>query len=79
MEKLLKFLLSLIVDQSEKIIIEKRDEIDNSLIFSINTPKEEIGRVIGKNGKTIKSLTNLTRIKAIKKNKRVLLEVKEAS
>ena len=79
MEKLLKFLLNLIVDYSEKIKIEKRSEMDNSLIFSLNIPKDEIGRVIGKGGKTIKSLTALTRIKAIKKNQRVVLEVKELS
>ncbi|MBL7158920.1 KH domain-containing protein [Candidatus Microgenomates bacterium] len=79
MEKLLKFLLNLIVDRPEKIKIEKRSEMDNSLIFTLNVPKDEIGRVIGKGGKTIKALTALTRIKAIKKDQRVVLEVKELS
>ena len=77
MKKLAKFLLSSIVENPEKATINQREGEDNVLILTLIVSPQDIGKVIGKNGKTIKALTSLTRIKAIKEGKRVVLEVKK--
>ena len=76
MKKTAKFLLELIVDHPEKVKISDKEE-NGSLILTLKVSLEDIGKVIGKNGRTIKALTTLIRIKAIKEGKRVSLEVEE--
>lgn len=76
MKKLTKFLLDSIIASSQKVKINQRGEGD-LLTLEVLVPQEEIGKVIGKNGRTVKALTSLLRIKAIKEGKRVTLEVQE--
>lgn len=76
MKKTAKFLLELIVDHPEKVKISDKEE-NGSLILTLKVSLEDIGKVIGKNGRTIKALTTLIRIRAIKERKRVNLEVQE--
>lgn len=72
MKELIEFLLTAIVDHPEDIKIEeeiKEPMTDNgskfySYIIEVN--QEDIPFVIGKNGRTIKSIRNLVKIKAIK-------------
>lgn len=76
MEKLTKFLLDSIVKNPKKIKISQREEED-LLTLSVEVPPADIGKVIGKNGRTVKALTSLIRIKAIKEGKKVGLEIRE--
>lgn len=76
MKKILKFLLKSIVNHPSKLKISAEKE-DGLTIFKISVAKEDIGKVIGKDGRTIKALTSLTRIKAIKEGKKTLLKVEE--
>lgn len=76
MKKLVEFLLNSIVQNKERVKITQKSE-DNLLTLKINVAPEDIGKVIGKEGRTIKALTQLVRIKAIKEGKGVVLEVQE--
>jgi len=76
MKKLAKFLLNSIVEDPKKVEINQKEE-EGLSILNIKVPSENIGKVIGKNGRTIKALTSLIRIKAIKEGKRINLEVQE--
>lgn len=76
MKKVLKFLLESILNNPEKLEITEKEE--NGLVtLTLKLPSAEIGKVIGKKGRTIKALTDLIRIRAIKQEKRVILEVGE--
>lgn len=77
MKKLTKFLLNSIVSDSRKVKINKKEE-DNLITLDVKVSPEDIGRVIGKNGRTVKALTSLLRIKAIKQGKRVFLKIQES-
>jgi uncharacterized protein len=76
MEDLIKLLLEPLVKDQKKVKIEKVEE-DNKTTFLLHVPKEDIAKVIGKNGKMIKSIKNLLKIRAIKENAFVNIEVKE--
>ena len=65
MEDLLKTLIGPLVSDIKKVKIDTIQE-DNGLKFLITIPKDDIAKVIGKDGKMIKSIKNLLKIRAIK-------------
>ena len=76
MEDLLTYLIEPLVSDIKKVKIEKIQE-DNSVKFLISIPKKDIAKVIGKDGKMIKSIKNLLKIRAIKENVFASIEVQE--
>ena len=76
MEDLINFLLEPLVTDIKKVKIEKSQDGKNTH-FTLNIPKEDIAKVIGKNGKMIKSIKNLVKIRAIKENSFVSIDVAE--
>jgi len=77
MEDLLKTLIGPLVSDIKKVKIDTIQE-DNGLKFLITIPKDDIAKVIGKDGKMIKSIKNLLKIRAIKENIFATVEVQEA-
>jgi len=76
MEELLRILIEPLVSDIKKVKIEKTQE-DNVIKFLISIPKKDIAKVIGKDGKMIKSIKNLLKIRAIKENVFASIEVQE--
>lgn len=72
MEDLLDFILKAVVQKPDKISLDSslQDGITN-INFSVD--KEDMGRVIGKNGKIIKAIRTVLRIRALKEGKRINL------
>lgn len=77
MENLLKLLIEPLLSDTKKLKIEKETE-GAGIKFTVTVPKEDIAKVIGKEGKMIKSIKNLLKIRAIKEKAFVTIEVKEA-
>ncbi len=75
MKEFLEYALKLIVDNPEDINIEENVLGETSVNFIIHAKSEDIGKIIGKEGKIIQALRNLLKILAVKENKQVHLEV----
>lgn len=75
MKDLLLYILSHIVEK-EKVDLQEEEE-DGIVVFRIRVPKEEVGKVIGKGGKTVNSIKNILKILSFKEGKRVSIEVQE--
>lgn len=70
MKDTLLFIVSSIVDYPDDVRIEEQDiEGVNNLI--INVHKEDMGKIIGKEGKIIRSIRNIMKIKAMKHGIRI--------
>jgi len=67
-----KIVLSILESDNFKIIEEKQE---NLLIYTILVSEEEIGKIIGKDGKVINSIRTLCRVKATKIQEKILLKV----
>ena len=76
MEDLLKTLIEPLVADINKVKIEK-EENGQEVRLLVSVPKEEIAKVIGKEGKMIKSIKNLLKVRAIKEKVYVSCEVNE--
>jgi predicted RNA-binding protein YlqC (UPF0109 family) len=69
-------LACMLVDEPGKIkIIE--EERNNAIIVVISVAKNDVGKVIGKNGQTAKALRALVNAASTRMGKKVLLEIRE--
>ncbi|MEX0621607.1 MAG: KH domain-containing protein [Candidatus Woykebacteria bacterium] len=78
MKDLIEFLVKNIVSEPERIEI-KELESENGEIIQLKVAKDDMGKIIGKGGRTIKALRTLLKIKAIKTGRRAYLELSEPS
>ncbi|OGH42391.1 MAG: hypothetical protein A3H79_00170 [Candidatus Levybacteria bacterium RIFCSPLOWO2_02_FULL_36_8b] len=76
MIKTLEYILSKLVENPEKIKIEEKEEND-VVYFVVKLEKEDMGKVIGKEGKVIKAIRNVMKIPTIKNGKRINISLEE--
>ena len=76
MKKLLEFLVKSIVSHPQAVRIEEQKE-ENYLNLILKADPEDLKIIIGKNGRTIRALRELTRVKAINQGKKVNIEIQE--
>lgn len=76
MKDTLLYIVSHLVEDTEKIDIHE-EIVDDTTNFTISVAKEEVGKIIGKEGKIIRSLRNVMKIPAMKKNIRVNISIAE--
>lgn len=74
MEELLTYLLTEITGKD--IPVTQKEE-EGRTVFEISPDETTIGLVIGKNGKTIKAIQEVLRVRARKENKFIYLRVTE--
>lgn len=76
MKKILEYIVSSIVENTESINIEESEE-EGTIIFTIQVDPNELGKVIGKEGKVIRAIRNIMKIAAMKENKRIHITIAE--
>ncbi len=76
MKTLLEFIIQNIVDKPEEVEI-KEEKINGQTNFSLKVAPDDMGKVIGKKGKIIKSVRQLLRVKAFKSGEKVNLILEE--
>ena len=76
MKKTLQYLITSIVDNEEAVKIDESEE-EGVVTFTIEVAKEDMGKIIGKNGKVIKAIRNVMKIPAMKQNKKIFVNLAE--
>ena len=74
MVELVRFVLSNLVDAPDSLDIKQIDG-ETTTILEIAVAKDDLGRVIGKQGKVINALRELVRSSLNKNDKKVVIEV----
>ena len=74
MKQLLEYIIPNIVNHPEDVVINET-ETDGVVNLSIKVNPEDMGRVIGKSGKVIKAIRQISRIIAVKRGIRVNIDV----
>lgn len=75
MKDLLVYILNNTIPESTLDVQE--EEQDGLVRFTISAPQELMGKIIGKGGKNINAIKNVLKIRAIKENKKVEVDVVE--
>ena len=76
MKKALSFIVARLVENPDSIEI-REEEADGFTNFVVSVPQEEMGRVIGKEGKVIRAIRNVVKIPAIRDGKRINISLEE--
>ena len=76
MKDTLHFIVSAIVDKPDAVAIDEHVE-DGVTFLTISVDPEDMGKVIGKEGKVIRSIRNIMKIKAMKFDKRIKISLAE--
>lgn len=77
MKELVEFIVKSLVDSPDEVRVDAvEDRSETTLELSVAA--DDMGRVIGKNGRVINSIRALVQVAAAKEGKRVNLEVLEA-
>lgn len=74
MEELVTYIVRSLVDNPEEVRINKI-EAEKTIVLELKVALSDIGRLIGKGGKTIKAIRRLVSASAAKSSKRAILEV----
>jgi uncharacterized protein len=76
MKELVEFLAKHLVNHPEAVEV-KETQGDTASILELRVAKEDLGRVIGKQGRTAKSIRTLLNAAASRTNRKVILEIVE--
>lgn len=66
----------MLVDRPERVVIGDEMRNDNHILV-LSVDKEDVGKVIGRNGQTAKALRALVNAAATRMGSKVLLEIRE--
>ncbi|MDR0984709.1 MAG: KH domain-containing protein [Ruminococcus sp.] len=78
MKELLYTIVEGLVIDKESIVINETTDAEGKLVLTLGVAKEDMGRVIGKQGKIIRSIRTIVRAKAAKEGVGISIEVDEA-
>jgi predicted RNA-binding protein YlqC (UPF0109 family) len=76
LRELIEYLARGLVDHPEEVVVEEVDEAD-ALVFEVKVAEQDLGKVIGKQGRTAKALQTVLSAASSKTRRRVLLEILE--
>lgn len=74
MKELVEFIAKSIVDDPSQVHVSEI-EGENSVILELRVGPEDMGRVIGRGGRTANAMRTLVRVLAAKQGRRVTLEI----
>lgn len=76
LRELVEFMARSLVDHPEQVEVEEHDE-DQALVMELKVAKEDLGKVIGKQGRTARSMRTILAAASQKVDRRSILEILE--
>ena len=77
MEELIKYIVENLVDDKESISVTSVEESPKVTVVTVLVGKEDVGKVIGRNGKVAGSIRTIVKSASIKSGKRFIVKIGE--
>lgn len=74
MRQLVEMIAKALVDYPDKVTVEEV-ESDQAVTLELRVAPEDMGKVIGKQGRIAKAIRTVVKAAAVKENKRVVVEI----
>lgn len=75
MKEFIEFIARYLVDSPEHVIVEQTVAEDKKVILTLRVKQDDVGKVIGKKGRTAIAMRTLLTAIAAKDGKRAMLEI----
>lgn len=77
MKDLIEYIAKSLVEKPEEIVISEEIAEDGSVLVKLAAAQEDMGRIIGKQGRNAKAMRTLLNAKATRENRRASLQIME--
>jgi hypothetical protein len=78
MKELIELIARSLVENPDEVTVSETEEADGSILVKLAAAQEDMGRIIGKQGRTAKAMRTLLNAKATRENKRANLQIMES-
>jgi len=75
MHDFVEFIIKKLVDKPDSVQLSQEEKEDNKVVFQLTVDQEDIGKVIGKKGRTANAVRTLLSAIAAREGKRAILEI----
>ena len=75
MKELIEFIAKALVDNPEAINVTEELDEEGIILVKLAAAQTDMGRIIGKQGRTAKAMRTLLNAKATRENKRAVLQI----
>ena len=75
MKDLVEYLARSLVDHPDEVTVESFEEDDGTLVFELHLNEDDVGKVIGRSGRTVNALRTVVRAASVREGRRVLVDV----
>ena len=77
MEELIRYIVENLVDNKDAISITSQDESEKVTVVTVLVDKEDVGKVIGRNGKIANGIRTIVKSASMKLGKRYIVKIGE--
>lgn len=77
MKEFVEFIAKHLVDHPDGVVVEEKAVEEKKVVLSLKVKPEDVGKVIGKQGKTAQAMRTLLTAVAAKDGKRAILEIED--
>ena len=75
MQDLIEFLARALVDNPDGVSVESFEEDDGTTIYELRVAEDDVGKIIGRSGRTVNALRAVVRAASVREGRRVLVDV----
>ena len=75
MDDFVAFLARALVDDPDGVSVESFEEDDGTTVYEVTVAEDDVGKVIGRNGRTVNALRTVVRAAAVRDGRRVLVDI----
>jgi predicted RNA-binding protein YlqC (UPF0109 family) len=72
---LIEFLARALVDDPDAVSVESFEEDDGTTVYELRVAEDDVGKIIGRSGRTVNALRAVVRAAAVREGRRVLVDV----
>lgn len=74
MRELLEYLAKALVDKPDEVVVQET-QTETTVVLELTVAKDDIGKVIGKQGRIARALRTIVKANAVKNGKRAIVEI----
>jgi predicted RNA-binding protein YlqC (UPF0109 family) len=72
---LVEFLARALVDDPDSVSVESFEEDDGTVVCEVTVADDDVGKLIGRSGRTVNAVRTVVRAAAVRDGRRVLVDI----